>query len=135
MEDHTLSVPGLGDGVCDPEEVTLARHQEVGVTELHRQWTRWHWSAGLPPSSSWQYPLFSYPLATPCLGAAPPPGLGRPICPEGECRSLSPIWSRRRYLIGSRLVSCMASFAVSFWEGSLCSSERASGSHPMSLCC
>lgn len=84
LEDCTLSVPGPGDDVCEPEEMTLARPQEVGMMEMHREMD----SLALvnrTPSLFWLAEFHHSPmhLPPPALELASSPGLGEPACPTG----------------------------------------------------
>ena len=84
LEDCTLSVPGPGDDAYDPEEVTLARPQEVGMMEMHRAMDLLA-LVNRTPSLFWlaefhHLPMHSPPLA---LELASSPGLSEPGCPTG----------------------------------------------------
>ena len=61
-------------------------------------------------------PPFTHGLTTPCLGAGTLSRSRRAWVSYRLSHSPSPTWSRRRQLMGSCLVNCKASFAVSFWE-------------------
>ena len=70
LEDCTLSVPGPGDDACDPEEVTLARPQEVGMMEMHRAMDLLVLVNRTPLLVLvGRIPPFAHALTTPCLGA------------------------------------------------------------------
>lgn len=70
LEDCTLSVPGPGDDAYDPEEVTLARPQEVGLMEMHRAMDLLVLVNRTPLLVLvGRIPPFAHALTTPCLGA------------------------------------------------------------------
>lgn len=84
LEDCTLSVPGPGDDACDPEAVTLARPQEVGMMEMHRAMDLLA-LVNRTPSLFWLAEFHHLPMHSPppAMELASSPGLSEPGSPTG----------------------------------------------------